>query len=512
MKQLIITFLFFTVSISPGFAQENAFDIVDIHTVQENIIIVSCRDNIGRTIQFQAGTPLTGNPRLDEMTKKKINALTLGLKVIADFTSETVSPVNDNSNKYNMVQPSFSNQCGSIDRIEYHSGFDFVVVKPDPATGSNYFLISSSVTPNLHLQTGQPIYEKYYNKMRYAILKPGSLKINKNISYSYPFNVNTPNNYNNPNPPTPEVVHYVVESNAAWEITGPTSYPQQGPDKGSIIASFSDQKAEFTFKIYSDTTLLFSGSGSRVMTLPPQKYNMEISGMSLKNVPVIMGDDTRIKVGALYITSTSFWTLYDENKTKTIYSSSLPKNVVFPCGIYQLEINGLVHQIEIKDGETLEYSDTSSQTAQTQKLNTGTQPMWDIQTDSSLSGATGQIILQMPKNIKFMSHLQVFKHGDSQVAISWFGNNKSQIMPGLYDVVVEKYRIANVPIEKGKTTRLKMGFLIYSPRGPVRIVDAYKQEFPMAGPFEIALPPGTYYVDGKKDQAFVIKDGELTKY
>jgi hypothetical protein len=34
----------------------------------------------------------------------------------------------------------------------------------------------------------------------------------------------------------------------------------------------------------------------------------------------------------------------------------------------------------------------------------------------------------------------------------------------------------------------------------------------MAGPFKIALPPGTYYIDGKKDHAFVIKDGEVTEY
>jgi hypothetical protein len=137
--------------------------------------------------------------------------------------------------------------------------------------------------------------------------------------------------------------------------------------------------------------------------------------------------------------------------------------------------------------------------------------MWDIQMDSGLTGATGQLVLQMPTNISY-AHLKVFKSGDAKVVASLFGNSKSKLSPGKYDLMIEKYSIKNVPIEVGKTTRLKTGILNYSPRGSVRIVDSNKQEFSMAGPFKIALPPGTYYIDGKKDHAFIIKDGEVTEY
>lgn len=151
-----------------------------------------------------------------------------------------------------------------------------------------------------------------------------------------------------------------------------------------------------------------------------------------------------------------------------------------------------------------------NETSQTEKLNTGTQP-WEIFTDNTLTGVTGQLVFEMPTNISY-AHLKVFESGDTKMVASLFGNGKSKLIPGNYDLMLDKYSIKNVPIEVGKTTRLKIGRLNYSPRGSVRIVDANKQEFSMGGPFKIALPPGTYYVDGKKEHSFVIKDGEVTEY
>jgi hypothetical protein len=147
-----------------------------------------------------------------------------------------------------------------------------------------------------------------------------------------------------------------------------------------------------------------------------------------------------------------------------------------------------------------------------ENLNPLTNQKWEMQPDPSLKGVTGQLVIQMPKAIPIMSHLQAFKSGDTKVAASWFGNNKSNLIPGTYDILLEKYKLNNVPIEKGKTTRLKVGLLNFTPRQSVTIVDGSQQKFAMAGPFKIVLPVGTYYIDGKKDQAFVMKDGEQTDY
>lgn len=152
----------------------------------------------------------------------------------------------------------------------------------------------------------------------------------------------------------------------------------------------------------------------------------------------------------------------------------------------------------------------SANQAQTQQFNTSTQ-QWEILPDNTLTGATGQLLFQMPTNISY-AHLKVFISGDTKMAASLFGNSKSKLLPGNYDLLMDKYSIKNVPVEKGKTTRLKVGILNYSPRGPVKIVDENNQKIAIAGPFKIALPPGTYYLDGKKEHSFVIKDGEVTEY
>ena len=188
-------------------------------------------------------------------------------------------------------------------------------------------------------------------------------------------------------------------------------------------------------------------------------------------------------------------------------------------GIFNISSNGNANtelkcrfnKIEFQSGSGTGSSNEKGN-IQSGNLKDHTDQKWEMQTDPSLTGVTGQLVLQMPKEIPIISHLQAFAAGDTKAAASWFGNNKSNLMPGTYDIVIEKYKLSNVPIEKGKTTRLKVGLLNFTPRQSVTIVDGNQQKFTMAGPFKIVLPVGTYYIDGKKDQAFVMKDGEQTDY
>jgi len=62
----------------------------------------------------------------------------------------------------------------------------------------------------------------------------------------------------------------------------------------------------------------------------------------------------------------------------------------------------------------------------------------------------------MPVNIGY-AHLKVFKSGDTKIAASLFGNSKSRLLPGNYDVMMDKYSIKNVPIEVGKNNEAKDG-------------------------------------------------------
>ena len=138
--------------------------------------------------------------------------------------------------------------------------------------------------------------------------------------------------------------------------------------------------------------------------------------------------------------------------------------------------------------------------------------MWDIQPDATLTGVGGSISMQIPKGLSFSTHILFYNAGDNKNSVaSWYGNNEAKLLPGLYDMVVdEKYTIKNVPVEKGKHTRLNMGIFKVTTYGSVQIEDSNHQKFAYAGPFSRLLPAGTYYLGGKK-QPIVITTGKVTE-
>jgi hypothetical protein len=138
---------------------------------------------------------------------------------------------------------------------------------------------------------------------------------------------------------------------------------------------------------------------------------------------------------------------------------------------------------------------------------------WEIKSDPNLKGLGGEVIMQIPKEIRFNTHMKFFNAGDTKKMVaSWFGNNKADLLEGAYDIVVDdKYIIKNVPVEKGKQTILHMGVLQWSGYGTVTLENADHKKFSYAPPFKIVLPEGTYYIVGKKQpNTIVITNGNLT--
>ena len=115
MKHLVITFAFFIV-IFQGFTQDNIFKVIDMLPTKADYMLLSCRDDYGRTLQFQVAKE---NQIIDKLNKKVINPPAVGSQVTADFFSATVSPANYNFIKYKILKPSYSAQCCLIKGIEY---------------------------------------------------------------------------------------------------------------------------------------------------------------------------------------------------------------------------------------------------------------------------------------------------------------------------------------------------------------------------------------------------------
>lgn len=146
----------------------------------------------------------------------------------------------------------------------------------------------------------------------------------------------------------------------------------------------------------------------------------------------------------------------------------------------------------------------------------GSQAMWDMQPDPTLKGLTGEVTMQIPKEVQFNTHMEFYEAGDNNKSVaSWFGNNKAKLLPGLYDILIDKkYTIKNVPVEQGKQTRLLMGVLQWSGYGSILLEDANHQKFSYGAPFKKVLPVGTYTIVGKKQKpnTFEIVDGKLTEF
>ena len=90
-------------------------------------------------------------------------------------------------------------------------------------------------------------------------------------------------------------------------------------------------------------------------SLVPGTYDVTLSGSKVKDVPVQKGMDTRIKAGILNVVATGIWTLYDEKKDRQVYYSISAKKIGLPIGTYQMEINGTMQEVVIKDGETVDF-------------------------------------------------------------------------------------------------------------------------------------------------------------
>jgi len=174
MKQIIISSIAFTLSISFAFAQE-IFSVIDIKTFKENYDIVSARDDYGRTIQFQE---VNGNT-FDKKTNKPIKPLTLGSNVTADFASATVSQANYNFIKYKIVNAPYRVPCCTIKSSQLlmaslNSLYARIYYSRTGTTEVSYFIISQFTSNFQHLAIGQAIYEEHYNHKKYAIIKPWS--------------------------------------------------------------------------------------------------------------------------------------------------------------------------------------------------------------------------------------------------------------------------------------------------------------------------------------------------
>lgn len=88
--------------------------------------------------------------------------------------------------------------------------------------------------------------------------------------------------------------------------------------------------------------------------LAPGMYYFRLNTITVQNVPVEKGKETRLKAGYLHIVSDGRWEIRNESKEKFHTSGNKPKKMALPIGRYQLKLGEQFFPIEIKDEEVLE--------------------------------------------------------------------------------------------------------------------------------------------------------------
>jgi hypothetical protein len=88
--------------------------------------------------------------------------------------------------------------------------------------------------------------------------------------------------------------------------------------------------------------------------ITPGNYYFRLNTITVQDVPIEKGKETRLKAGYLSIVSEGDWSLYDESKKKFHTSGNKPKKIALPVGNYQLKLGGQFFPLVVIDGETVE--------------------------------------------------------------------------------------------------------------------------------------------------------------
>jgi len=493
-----------------GFSQENTFTILDVSPTQKNYLIITCRDDSAKTIQFQADR--SSEKTLTVPGRQIADPFKPGTKVKADFSSGSVYFLTSPSKKYKIIKPGDFAECCISKFVTYiTSGFPNIQIHyfQKAETPSNTFVTFAIPEPwSVHSPAntiGQQIYEKYFSGIRYAVLRPIYYEeARSHIFYTYLF-------------PQASTIPDTTTSNdnVPWEFCCPIQ--SNSAQHTGFFNLYKLPGAKFSFYILATVgSIHYNTNGNQDTHFPIQfqVQTVEVWFNGRKLYVPINAETTRLKTGALHVVTNSPWKIYD-NRDTVIYKDSMTKTIEFLIGDYKLGINGSMHPVQIKDSLLSEFIDSTRppDSMQTQSFNTNVTQAWDIQPDLALKGRIGELTLKIPENIRYNTHLKIFSSGDpKKVLQSWFGNKSATLLPGSYDILVDnKYYIKNVPVEEGKQTRLLMGVLQWSGYGSVNLESADHQKFAYAAPFKIVLPQGNYKVEGDKN-SITIKDGELTQH
>ncbi len=141
---------------------------------------------------------------------------------------------------------------------------------------------------------------------------------------------------------------------------------------------------------------------------------------------------------------------------------------------------------------------------------------WTITPVPTMKGVLGRLNTKFPADVDWSIDFKNAADNKFITNRSSYSRHAPQhdVKPGNYNFVLNSIAVENVPIEKGKETRLKAGVLHIVSEGVWEILSESKEKFHTSGnkPKKMALPVGNYQLKlGGQFFPMTIKDGETVE-
>ena len=132
---------------------------------------------------------------------------------------------------------------------------------------------------------------------------------------------------------------------------------------------------------------------------------------------------------------------------------------------------------------------------------------------ANMKGVLGRLNTAFPADVEWSIDIRTSADNKFITNRSGFSNHgpAQDIAPGIYNFQLNTILVENVPVERGKVTRLKTGVLQIVSEGNWFLYDNTKKKFHTSGnkPKKIALPEGDYQLKlGEQFYPLIINDGQ----
>lgn len=129
--------------------------------------------------------------------------------------------------------------------------------------------------------------------------------------------------------------------------------------KGRLVVNFHDEvpMAHMLVKIESKDGGEPVSERKRVFDLLPGNYDVVVAGKRITNLPIQSGKETRLLMGLLRVVynDMSRTEVYDSDKKTLLVKDNGTLRLGLPIGKYWVKLAGRMVEIEIKDGQVVEF-------------------------------------------------------------------------------------------------------------------------------------------------------------